>query len=291
MLFRSWDELFKHPWITTNLHLINENALIENPLAYDLLETQQRQIPKDHTNTCASARPVKEPKKPILTIGSALIRNYSAGALNGLSQTPQILTNLTQQPKLSIQYPDTTITHSVGIDNSYPGITTTTTPKIPITTSTATTSTATTSTTTTTTTANIIPNIHPLDTSIQEDFENIIQEYNIIPTGCDSFESDSSFALATTMPNTAEIAKHTQSQYTQTTPIPIPRFTKHKSDSYDNDFIAMQRELKFVTPPDNTYTSDTQSSGLSKFWTSGFRILKDSLRDSYDYLSSNPKSL
>ena len=90
------------------------------------------------------------------------------------------------------------------------------------------------------------------------------------------------------MPATAEIA-------TQTNPIPIPRHHKMKSHSYDSDYISIQRELKFVTPPDHTYndtsTATTSLSGLSKFWNSGVRILKDSLRDSYDYLSSNPKSL
>jgi serine/threonine protein kinase len=277
-----WDELFNHTWIISNLALKHENALIENPLAFDLLEIQKT-IPKDNedkpkpTNTSIERSKPLKPQQLDPIIGSGLIRNYSAGVLNGLSQTPPSLTP-TKPPKLTISTKPTFFNDSISVDNSFP--------------------TTKTSSTRMSEEKKQYDHHQQLDTSIQEDFDNIIQEYNVIPTGFDSFESESSFALATTLPGMVETASQTSASNqkafmpSRTSPIPIPRTNKSQSQSYDSDFIAIQRDLKFITPPDHTYNENGATSrGFSKFFTSSFRILKDSLRDSYDYLSSNPKSL
>jgi predicted transposase YbfD/YdcC len=364
-----WTELFRHPWILSNLTLQHENALIENPLAFDLLE-QQMIIPKD-INSSDNGSIINHQPKPIQLI-SGLVYNYSSGALNGLIQIPPSATPpISHKPTTSTkpgmgQYPTAGIStrripvfFNSSIDNSYPSVAvlqpsefnhqlptthtpptshtqpTSNTPPTPPTSNTQPTSntpntpptsytqhtqhsqpTSYTQHTQTIQHTQQMPHLQsihsgqpkhsiqhikrqqlistknhtPLDISIQEDFDNIMEEYNIIPTGIDSFESDSSFAIATTHSQSESIAVNSN---TRASPIPIIRHPKHKSDSYDSDFIMMQKELKFVTPPDHICNdSNTNSaSGFSKFWTSSFRILKDSLRDSYDYLSNNPKSL
>ena len=331
----SWSELFVHPWIISNLALQHENAIIENPLDFDLLN-QMKQIPKDdsqHNKKLSQESDIPAVASPIKSqihiFSSGLLRNYSAGVLNGLSQTPPSITPLKPPKPINTKNLISTkpvFFNSISVDSSFPiDNITSTTPATPATSSN--------------------PNHNPdhnlriqqprqikiieadniadniadnfadnipqptketishislkekhkhqqqhqqLDDSLQQDFDNIIQEYNIIPTGCDSFESESSFGLVTTL-QFAELNANPTSH-----PIPIPNSKRAKSNSYDGEFIALQKDLKFVTPPDNTYndtTIHTTSSGICNFWTNSLRILKDSLRDSYDYLSNNPKSL
>lgn len=295
-----WMELFRHPWLLSNLKLQHENLLIENPLAFDLL-THQMFIPKD-THTSDLSGVIQHQPKIIHQLPSGLIRNYSAGAINGLAQiplsaTPPKLPKLPKPPKPIISHKPVFFHSSIG--NSYPNYATSPTsqqePLVQHQPSLKPSSHFTKKSIYKTQPFQISNPNNPsnpisLDVSIQEDFDNIMQEYNIIPTGCDSFESDSSFTLASTHAGSESSA---QMPINRAIPITIPRHPKPKADSYDSDFVMMQKDLKFVTPPDHLCDDANTSStgGFSKFWTSSFRILKNSLRDSYDYLSNNPKSL
>jgi len=335
----SWDALFQHPWILNNLTLKHENAMIENPLATHLLSVYNH-IPKSNTSISSSnnsqqIQPSLQPT-PINTLdifGTGLIRNISSNNLLGIKTAA--ITDTQQQIKKNKENKENSSLNNLLLNNSS-GITRISSYNNIIPTFTPIQNTAKTTMTNTKLLVeqNNTKNRHvkfenisidysypelvskkinnsadenlpkleikkintndnkELDMEIQDDFDKMLQEYNIIPNTEDSFESDSSINLGNTMiASSSAIAK----------PIIIPKLNSIKNNSFCQDYINIQKDLKFITPPDNTYNEAnllernsiniTGSSSITKLWNSSLRILKVSLRDSYDYLSSNTKSL
>jgi serine/threonine protein kinase len=328
----NWDDLFQHPWILNNLTLKLENDLIENPLATHLLSVYNH-IPKSNTSISSSNNTPQlqqslqpTPLNTLNTFGTGLIRNISSNNLLGIKTAA--ITDTQQQIKKDKENSslNNLLNNSSGIPriSSYNNI-------IPTFTSIQNTAKTTTTNTKLLVEPNNVKNRHvkfenisidysypeivpkninipklekeikqidtnevkDLDIEIQDDFDKMLQEYNIIPNTEDSFESDSSINLGNTMmASSSAIAK----------PIIIPKFNSRKNNSFNQDYINIQKDLKFITPPDNTYNEENllernsinitgSSSSITKLWNSSLRILKVSLKDSYDYLSSNTKSL
>ena len=244
----NWEKLFQHPWIINDLSIKHENSLIENPLDYNLLILHSS-IPKytsikDNRNLSLDTINKKEPNKMTL-IPIEIVQNNS---------------KIKETKNISIDNSFLQQNNTNNTNNTKNNITKQTVK------------------------FNIEPQQKLYDNScddiIQEDFDNIMQEYNIIPTTNDSFESNSSFLTTTETTATAE-------------PIKIPKNNNIKSYRCDNEFCTIQKDLKYVSPHDNTYndSSNTSNNSFSKYWNSSIRILKNSIKDSYDYLSSNTNSL
>jgi serine/threonine protein kinase/3-dehydroquinate dehydratase len=140
---------------------------------------------------------------------------------------------------------------------------------------------------------------HSFTASITKLLESaLLQDYNIVlnplsVSDCDGKDSETALAISAAVTTAVAEPMHIQHISSGHRREQMRRYEYSDDDgttSMDFQFVKMQTDLKYVTPPDHTYT-EGDTNKLAKFWHSSIRILKTSVRDTYDYLSSNIKSV
>jgi serine/threonine protein kinase len=111
-----WDEFFNHKWFSNNIMLEEENKLIENPLCYDLLDSNHVLTPLKHPAPLAPLAPPAPLEQPTrLPVSNTVVSNTtpeteigkSTSSSNGLKFSDHLVLHNTQSnsPRLERRNP------------------------------------------------------------------------------------------------------------------------------------------------------------------------------------------